>query len=70
VQPNLVQFNKRSQFFIRSHETLSVAPRIGAFVVMLFGLWIIVPKFQAETLAALLGTVAGYILSKSSDWDD
>jgi hydrogenase-4 membrane subunit HyfE len=31
---------------------------------------VIVPQFRTETLAALLGTVAGYILSKSSDRED
>jgi hypothetical protein len=31
---------------------------------------IIVPEFGRETLAALLGTVAGYVLSKSTDKDE
>jgi len=31
---------------------------------------LISPQFQTETLSALLGTVAGYVLSKSADKDD
>ncbi len=40
------------------------------FVPTLVIISILVPKFQTETLAALLGTVAGYVLSHSKDKDD
>ena len=35
------------------------------FVPTLIIIAIVVPNFQTETLAALLGTVAGYVLSQS-----
>lgn len=31
---------------------------------------VLIPEFGKETLAALLGTVAGYVLSKTTDKDD
>ena len=37
------------------------------FIPVLLILPLIVPQFQTETLAALLGTVAGYVLSKTDD---
>ena len=43
---------------------------IVLFIPTLLVIPLIVPQFQTETLAALLGTVAGYVLSKSADKDD
>jgi xanthine/uracil permease len=35
------------------------------FIPTLLIVYVLVPEFQSETLAALLGTVAGYVLSHS-----
>jgi hypothetical protein len=40
------------------------------FIPALLVFPIVVPEFGKETLAALLDTVAGYVLSKSTDKDD
>jgi hypothetical protein len=40
------------------------------FIPSLILLPLIVPDFGKETLAALLGTVAGYVLSQSRDSDE
>jgi hypothetical protein len=40
------------------------------FIPALLVFPIVVPEFGKETLAALLGTVAGYVFSKSTDKDD
>ena len=39
------------------------------FIPTLVIIPLIVPQFQTETLAALLGTVAGYVLSKTDNKD-
>jgi hypothetical protein len=40
------------------------------FIPSLLILPLVVPEFGKETLAALLGTVAGYVLSKSTDTNE
>ena len=40
------------------------------FLPTLLIVGVVVPDFQSETLVALLGTVAGYVLSQSKQDDD
>jgi hypothetical protein len=43
---------------------------IVLYIPVLLMIPLVVPAFHTETLAALLGTVAGYVLSQSKNADD